>query len=162
MRASEADWAHNEYFRGSAKGVFGSRWAAEGKNAPESNLWTGAPICAPCHATLYAADPGSGIWQPANAMLRKPHSGCPPLAQRCCGCRGKRKSLISKTADFALIMIGNLIVRSQSHRTMYTGQILGGMHSDDQSVFLTRKQIFRVNQYRKRPVPQLGNRKPLG
>ncbi|MBI3828323.1 MAG: hypothetical protein HY291_02330 [Planctomycetes bacterium] len=39
---SEAAWLAKEHERGGKKGVFGSAWAHEGANAPESNLWNGA------------------------------------------------------------------------------------------------------------------------
>lgn len=39
---SEADWLLTSHQRGENTGVFGSRWNASGRNAPESNLWNGA------------------------------------------------------------------------------------------------------------------------
>lgn len=39
--ASEADWLLEHYERGGCRGVVADKWAAGGKNAPESNVWNG-------------------------------------------------------------------------------------------------------------------------
>ncbi len=42
VMTSEAEWLLSSYQRGSHRGITGTRWAAEGGNDPESNIWNGA------------------------------------------------------------------------------------------------------------------------
>lgn len=61
MLISEADWTHNHFTRGAVEGMSGSRWAADGKNHPESNLWEGALLWRV--ATMYPDHPDAEAWQ---------------------------------------------------------------------------------------------------
>lgn len=58
---SEANWLAREHVRANRKGVFGSRWAHEGANAPESNLWNGAFLWR--MAVHYPEQPEAAEWR---------------------------------------------------------------------------------------------------
>ncbi len=61
MLAGEADWIWQDHHRGSHRGVFGGRWAASGKNVPESNLWNGALLWRT--AVMYPDHPNAASWR---------------------------------------------------------------------------------------------------
>lgn len=61
MLTSEADWIWQDYHRGRHRGVFGDRWDASGKNAPESNLWSGALLWRT--AVMYPDHPNAESWR---------------------------------------------------------------------------------------------------
>lgn len=61
MLCSEAAWLANDHVRGGKKGVFGSTWAHEGANAPESNLWNGAFLWRT--AAMYPGRPEAAAWR---------------------------------------------------------------------------------------------------
>lgn len=61
MLISEARWAYYHHFRYSAHGIFGSLWSKEGKNAPESNIWTGALLWRV--ASMYPEHPEASAWK---------------------------------------------------------------------------------------------------
>lgn len=58
---SEANWLARKHVRANKKGVFGSRWAHEGGNAPESNLWNGAFLWRT--AVHYPEQPEAAEWR---------------------------------------------------------------------------------------------------
>lgn len=58
---SEARWSYQDHSRYPARGVFGSRWAKDEKNAPESNIWTGALLWRV--ASMYPEHPESVAWK---------------------------------------------------------------------------------------------------
>lgn len=58
---SEADWLLTSYQRGAHKGITCSKWAHEGGNDPESNIWNGALLWRA--ATLYPEHPHADDWR---------------------------------------------------------------------------------------------------
>jgi hypothetical protein len=57
---SEADWLLHDARRGDQTGIFAGLWNEEGRNVPESNIWSGALLWRA--AQLYPDAPGAAAW----------------------------------------------------------------------------------------------------
>ncbi|TVQ17872.1 MAG: hypothetical protein EA382_18370 [Spirochaetaceae bacterium] len=58
---AEADWLLHDGSRGRFAGVVGGKWAADGKNNPESNIWSGALLWRV--ACMYPDEPNASAWR---------------------------------------------------------------------------------------------------
>lgn len=68
MLISEAEWLLHDYRRGNHVGIQATRWAREGGNDPESNLWNGGLLWRT--ASLYPDHPHADDWRErAHAFL---------------------------------------------------------------------------------------------
>ncbi len=61
LLASEATWAVTEGHRGGEQGVIAGLWNSSGRNAPESNVWTGSLLWRT--AALCPEDPNAPLWR---------------------------------------------------------------------------------------------------
>ncbi|AHF91157.1 hypothetical protein OPIT5_14010 [Opitutaceae bacterium TAV5] len=61
MLCSEADWLLTDYHRGPEKRITATRWAHEGGNDPESNIWNGALLWRT--SVMYPDHPHASDWQ---------------------------------------------------------------------------------------------------
>lgn len=61
MLCSEADWLLTDYHRGPEKRITATRWAHEGGNDPESNIWNGALLWRA--SVMYPDHPRAADWQ---------------------------------------------------------------------------------------------------
>ncbi|MBN1581909.1 MAG: hypothetical protein JXA89_14490 [Anaerolineae bacterium] len=57
---SEADWLLHHGHRGNQHGVIAGMWNSDGRNAPESNIWSGALLWRT--AQMYPNEPAAGAW----------------------------------------------------------------------------------------------------
>ena len=57
----EAHWAVSEGHRGGEQGVIAGLWNSSGRNAPESNIWTGSLLWRT--AALYPHEPEAELWR---------------------------------------------------------------------------------------------------
>ena len=60
MLISEADWLLHHGHRGGQKGVLAGLWNSSGRNAPESNIWSGALLWRT--AQYYSDEPNAEVW----------------------------------------------------------------------------------------------------
>jgi hypothetical protein len=61
MLISEANWVVTAGHRGGEQGVIAGLWNGSGRNAPESNIWTGSLLWRT--AALYPDEPAAALWR---------------------------------------------------------------------------------------------------